>query len=346
MKKVLLASTALIMSAGFAAADVSVGGDGRMGVIKGWLPGAVELDPNTDEIIGSVDSDLTFTSRIRISFAASGETDGGLAFGGSIRADNATGGGIGNDGSVFIEGAFGKLSMGDVDGAANAAVGYVSGVGLTGLGDFNEIIYVANVGPDTPGALYEYSFGDFGFYLSADAPGSSLTLASGITTDKDAWAAGVNYAFGNFTFGVGYEDTDAATIEVGDPDLNINIQTEVPVTHWVFGATAGFGDFTGKFIYGMGDAEGVNQVTGGDADITQYAVSGDYTFGATTVTAFYRYSEIETAAEIEAYGLGASYDLGGGASLVGGWVDAEIKDVAAGETYSNDTYDFGISFTF
>jgi outer membrane protein OmpU len=113
----------------------------------------------------------------------------------------------------------------------------------------------------------------------------------------------------------------------------------------VFGVTAGFGDFTGKFVYGMGDAEGIGP-NGGDLDIDQYAVSGDYTFGATTLTAFYRYSEVDTAAEIEAYGIGAAYDLGGGASLVGGWVDAEIKDVAAGETYSEDTYDFGISFTF
>ncbi|MGI1662342.1 porin [Palleronia sp. KMU-117] len=342
MKKVLLASTALIMSAGFAAADVSVGGDGRMGVIKGFLPGAVETDPNTGDIIDSVDSELTFTSRIRISFAASGETDGGLAFGGSIRADNATGGAAGNDGSVFVEGAFGKLSMGDVDGAAAAAVGFVSGVGLTGLGDLNEIIYVANVGPDTPGALYEYSFGDFGFYLSADAPGSSITLASGINTDFDAWAAGANYSFGNFTFGLGYEDTDAATIEVGDPDLNVNIQTTVPATHWVVGGTASFGDFTGKAQYGWGDAE----TAGGDLDIEQWAVSGDYTFGATTLTAYYRWSEIKTAVEVEAYGIGAAYDLGGGASLVGGWANGDLTDVAAGESYDNDTYDFGISFTF
>ena len=38
--------------------------------------------------------------------------------------------------------------MGDVDSAANAAVGQVSGVGLTGLGDLNEVNYDLN---DAPG---------------------------------------------------------------------------------------------------------------------------------------------------------------------------------------------------
>ncbi len=40
----------------------------------------------------------------------------------------------------------------------------------------------------------------------------------------------------------------------------------------------------------------------------------------------------------EAYGLGAAYDLGGGAKLVGGYV--------SNETAGNDAYDFGISFSF
>ena len=220
MKKVLLASTALIMSAGIAAADVSVGGDGRMGVQDGFG-----------------DDGLRFTSRIRISFSASGETDAGLAFGGSIRADNAggfnvtdqngntlgddsfnatdiddldlTGGGgvLGQAGSVFIEGAFGKLSMGDVDGAAQAAVGHVSGVGLTGLSDLNESVYIANVGPNLPGAIYEYAAGDFGVFVSASNPGNVFTGEE----EDVAWALGGSYSFGNFSVALGYEDNGAGT---------------------------------------------------------------------------------------------------------------------------------------
>lgn len=181
MKKVLLASTALVLSAGIAAAEVSVGGDGRMGIID---PGA---------------GDLAFTSRIRISFSASGETDGGLAFGGSIRADNAStvdgGGDIGTAGSVFAEGAFGKISMGDVSGAPEAAVGDVSGVGLTGLGDRNEFTYLSN--SDRPAMRYDYTTGALGLHVSADNPGP---------VGDQAYGVAVTYAMGDMSFGLGYED--------------------------------------------------------------------------------------------------------------------------------------------
>jgi outer membrane protein OmpU len=332
MKKVLLASTALIMSAGFAAADVSVGGDGRMGVLDTF----------------GEDTELGFTSRIRIIFSASGETDAGLAFGGSIRADNAggfnvqdgqgntlgddnftatnitqvslAGGGgvLGQSGSVFIEGAFGKLSMGDVDGAAAAAVGYVSGVGLTGLGDRNESVYIANVGGELPGALYEYSGGDWSVYASVSNPRSNFT---GLAADATAWALGGSYSFGAYSVAIGYEDNDAGT------------------DHVILGGSAAFGDFTLRANWGTAS---------GDIDGDQWALSGDYTFGATTLTAFYNdTSSLEVAAtgvSIGAtnYGLGAAYDLGGGASLVGGWVDSENGETGV----SSDAYDFGVSFTF
>ena len=128
MKKVLLATSALMLVAGAAAAEVAVSGSARMGVVYNG-------------------TDAEFSSRVRINFDASGETDGGLAFGASTRADqfsgnNATlgsGGTTNGDSTVFISGAFGKLTMGDVGGAADALVGQVSGVGYTGLGDFNEI---------------------------------------------------------------------------------------------------------------------------------------------------------------------------------------------------------------
>ncbi|MEY4696252.1 MAG: hypothetical protein RIT14_680, partial [Pseudomonadota bacterium] len=155
MKKILLATTILVGTAGFAAAEVALSGDARMGVISGF---------------GDVDT--AFTSRARVAFTLSGETDGGLAFGGSFRADNAGAAASGTAGSVYVSGAFGKLSMGDVDGAALAAVGHVDGVGLTGLGDLNESLYVANGGfsnddleledavTGDPSVLYAYTAGD------------------------------------------------------------------------------------------------------------------------------------------------------------------------------------------
>jgi len=125
MKKILLATTVLSMTAGFAAAEVSVSGDARMGVV-------------------ATDGASTFSSRMRIKFTGSGTTDGGLAFGGSFRANDAQGAKAGTAGSVFISGAFGKISMGDVDSGDAAAVGQLASVGYTGLGSTNSINYAAD----------------------------------------------------------------------------------------------------------------------------------------------------------------------------------------------------------
>ncbi|TYB88614.1 porin [Oceaniovalibus sp. ACAM 378] len=297
MKKVLLASTALILSAGFAAAEVTVAGDGRMGIIG--------FDNNTGD-------DLAFTSRIRISFAASGETDGGLTFGGSVRVDNyeqdqATNG---TEGNVFVSGAFGKLSMGDVSGAAEAAVGDLSGVGLTGLGDENELTYLLNtsVAGQRPSARYEYSTGDITAYLSFDNPVGA----------NEGYGVAVKYAPSNYSVSLGYENVDVAG---------------VTFDHVILGGSAVFGGATVKAVYGNAD----NNVPGLDDD--QYGLSLDYVFGATTVTAFgIKQFDGETD-----YGIGGRYDLGGGAALVGGVVRDNSNSIVFGD---ETRYDFGMSMTF
>ena len=93
-------------------------------------------------VVSMAGADAAFTSRVRIGFAASGESDNGLTFGASVRND--------------------KLAMGDVSGAADAIVGQVSGVGFTGLGSNNEIGYLGNT---KTAALYTYSAGALTFGL-------------------------------------------------------------------------------------------------------------------------------------------------------------------------------------
>ena len=312
MKKVLLASTALVLSAGVAAADVRVSGDGRMGIVSGF------------------NDDVSFTSRVRIAFTGSGQTDGGLSFGGSIRADNAGGltindtgpavtgddivpggGAAGVAGSVFISGDFGTLTMGDVAGAPEAAVGNLSGVGLTGLGDLNEMTYLSNRGAAARSAMrYDYSFGDFGVHVSADNPVAYANLPAA-RTENETYGVAVTYSGAMFSAGLGWEDRDG----VG--------------SHIIGGVTVDFAGATVKAIYGQADFDGA-----GTAD--QWGLSVDYGFGATTVTAFY--TDKDAGLGSEAWGLGAVYDLGGGASLRGGY--------ASNETANTDAFDFGISFSF
>lgn len=302
MKKILLATTVLAMTATVAAAEMTVGGDGRMGVT--YNEGAV--------------NELAFTSRVRVSFTGSGETDGGLAFGGSIRADNAAGGAAGTAGSVFISGAFGKLTMGDVDGAAEMAVGDLHGVGMTGLGDFNENFYLSNGGVRVAGAAarsaarYEYSAGALTFAISADNPGNDV---AGVV--ENVTAIGVAYSADTFSVGLGYE---SATL------------LGVSVDQVIVGGTVSFGDVEVKATYGTSDA----------LDAAQYGISAAYTSGAMGVTAFYRVEEDTVTNLSDKFsGIGASYDLGGGAKLVGG---ISSENPAVGVT--NTRADIGVTFKF
>src|SRR6056297_2410726 len=120
MRNVLFATSALISIAGTAMAEVTLIGSAEMGVthidngdgngtdVDGVLPG----EDNTE-----------FHNDIDVTFTLSGATDNGLTFGASIDLDEADGTAvIESSNSVFISGAFGTLSMGDVDGAYDQAL--------------------------------------------------------------------------------------------------------------------------------------------------------------------------------------------------------------------------------
>jgi outer membrane protein OmpU len=157
-----------------------------------------------------------------------------------------------------------------------------------------------------PSALYEYSTGDLTLYASVTQPSD---------TDADAYSIAAKYALGDYTVALGYERESVAG---GDVD------------HIVLGATATFGAATVKAIYGQASANP------GTFSESQWAVSVDYKVDALTVTAFY--ANDEDLFGSEGYGLGASYDLGGGASVVGGY--------ARNQTTGLDAYDLGVSMSF
>lgn len=332
MKKLLLATTILVGTAGFAAAEVTLSGDARMGIAKADTAG-----------------DANFTSRARVSFGLSGESDSGLSFGASFRADNASSAESGTAGSAYISGAFGKLSMGDVDGAAAAAVGQVDGVGLTGLGDGNELTYIAGGGFDNddlldadidvsftndPSALYEFSTGAVTVYASVTNPGyeadgdddTSVTLP----VDGIAYAIGAVYSTDTYKAAIGYENL---TVTIDGDDYS--------ATQTVIGGDATFGAVTVKARYGV--ASGDDEAA--DRGVTQYALSATYAADAMSATIYTRNVSADDASilDVQTMGLGASYDLGGGAKVVGGV--ARISDNNDDDA-SGTVYDLGVSFSF
>ena len=125
MKRVLMATTALCMGAGTAAADVALSGSAEMGVAA------------------SKDSSVRFHTDIDVTFTLSGETDAGVTFGSAIDIDEASDEDGGKDHAtqhddehggiaVFMSDpdGFGTLTLGDTDGAYDWAMVEVGSGGL------------------------------------------------------------------------------------------------------------------------------------------------------------------------------------------------------------------------
>ena len=295
-------------------------------------------------------NDVSFTSRARVTFTLSGQTDGGLAFGGSFRADNAGAAARGTAGSVFVESDFGKLSMGDVAGAARAAVGDLHGVGLTGLGDLNEMAYIDRALGDIsqafdaiaaladipvfgvlPRAQYSYSIDGFSVFASVDNPVMIRDADDNKEFSVRNVAIGASYSAEGFTVAAGYEDA-----RIKDHDASETITAR----HLIASAQYDFDGFSVKGIAGrvsgdLGDA--LKDTSGLRRD--QYGLSVSGTFDATTVSAFGHRNFATTD-----YGIGISHDLGGGARIVGGIVQSGKNSTL--EIKSNTTADLGLSFSF
>ena len=106
--------------------------DGQDDIVKIYPDDSYQMDRGTLDIQFTLGSDPLTGTQTVLSRDSTGTTDGGLEFGlSSTIATYNTDDSFSNDGTtVYISGAFGKLTMGDVGGAADALVGQVSGVAL------------------------------------------------------------------------------------------------------------------------------------------------------------------------------------------------------------------------
>jgi outer membrane protein OmpU len=285
MKKILLATTVLVGTAGFASADVTLSGNGRMGIV------------NAETVIAN-DKETSFNSRVRASVNLSASSDGGLEFGGSFGIHDAGAAAAGTEGSVFISGAFGKLTMGGTDSAAQNAVGQLAGVGYAGTGDGNEIAYLT--GGDKEMALYTFSASGLTAHVSVGQPDNA----------DDTFSVGAAYATDAFSVAVGYEDSSVN-----------GTQTSVAASATASGVTA-------KVIYMTRD----NTV---GFDPTSMGVSATYSMDAVSLTGYYRQQETSATTTATFTGIGGSYSLGGGATLAGGVADADgLARADLGVTFS------------
>jgi len=289
MKKILLATTMLIGTAGFAAAEVAMSGSASMG-----YKNAETALANDQE--GSINHSIT------LGVSMSGESDAGLSFGASFDILANNGGALTNDGpgSVFISGAFGKLAMGDVGDAD--AQGGISDVGYDGIGIDNLAESLDGAGSST--VRYTYSAG---------AISASVSTALSDANASEA-AFGVKYTGEGFYVGVGYADNN----QTPGADEDAEGQT----TSVYVGGT-----FSGVTVDAMWSSLN-SETNNADADREVYGLSASYTMDAITLTAAFSNTNevgVKSSSGVGVtYDLGGGASVAAGMGSVDGMSVADI----------------------
>ncbi|MFU8864380.1 MAG: porin [Rhodobacterales bacterium] len=315
MKNILIATTALVATAGVAAADVNLSGYARFGGV---------FNDVTDEV--------NFASRLRLQFDMTTETDGGLTLGARLRVQ-AEEDGAGNDTGRFNTARFFgsaggvTVAMGNILGVIEAAPNLYlptksAGMGLEGNG-FTSL------------AANTFSNGGaFGWtaYQSASALNNGATngveiiySANGIGlhahSTEISYGLGANYRFGDFVVAAAYEEFTGGFRPVtgisrdGDSVLFLSVGGK-------------FGAFDAALSYAETEYAGLTA--------EKVSLRGGYTVNDALYVYGFVADEDGPVSLDTAYGLGASYALGGGASVEAGWTSNQVGTniVSAGMFFS------------
>jgi outer membrane protein OmpU len=278
MKKVLFATTALVATAGVAAADVTFGGYARFGVFYS--------DDGTN-------SSTDVTSRFRLQIDATAESDSGVTFGARARIQQnetdaiaeAANSGTGINGVRFFARTGGlEVGVGNIFGALEFMPGmYPIDLGLTGLSyEYTAYNFKADAydsggagAAGSNGFEMMYTMGDFGMHLSA-------------SDTNDRVAGYVSYSVAGYTFAVGAQDSSDA----GDTELAVSASGKM-----------GPADLTLAYA---------DNGTNGD----RIVLAGSFDVGAATNVEAYIVDA--DAGPDTGYGIDFNHNLGGGTSLRGG----------------------------
>jgi len=169
MKKILLTTTALVASAGFAMADVTVSGSADMGI--------KHSDSTGDK--------TNWESDVDINVNASGETDGGISWTANAGFGNDTGTtqagistGTADNGKVTISGEFGTIGVGAVSSAGSntgmADVGY-DGIGVDDIAETGRA-------QDDPDVSWSYAMDGIALTVSTNSHSDNTSASVGWTS--------------------------------------------------------------------------------------------------------------------------------------------------------------------
>lgn len=320
MKKILIATTALVATTGVAAAELTLGGYARFGML--YSEGATN---------GFDAGEVSTTSRFRVQMDASTETDGGVTLSVTSRFEANGGGQSSFNSPRFTVASSGlSVSLGNICGAIECMPNVYTGgqksagIGLSGLGYHNMVINTGNT------------------YFNWDAYSSSGQGAAGRNGVE------VVYSMGDFKAHLSYSDRNPVA---GPPAVagNTTVAGHVAYTFSGWTAAIGFQDADDnsqdKTIVTLGGTIGDLRVTAGYADnngVDKFALAGAYNLGNGLSLHGFIASEDGNAPALaafdgESYGVGVSYNLGAGASIEAGIIQTSNSLVKA---------DLGLHFSF
>jgi predicted porin len=336
MKKVLLATTAIIAAGAFASParaelEVTVGG------FVGFQAAMFDNDVANN-------SDRDFQSEAQIIVHADATADNGLQYGAKVVLDASTDDSDNADEvGIYLAGNWGRVELGDDDGASELVVfaptvgiGQINGSyddfvssgalahGLNDRGDHN--FTAIDTDDSTKVTYYTPKFSGFQAGVSY-APeidnGENVVFTENSTTSND-----------NFEIGLGYEgEFNDVMVKVGGNYIfgDAGSATDEDVNAWSVGAQVGYRGFRLGGGY-TDDGDSLGTAGTADDDITSWNVGLTYENGPWGVGVSYLDTDFDTNAD--------GSTIGGGATGTGGdytaWAFGGTYTVAPGLTVGAD----------
>lgn len=287
MKKLLLATTALALSAGLAHAQgVTINGNGRMGLVY------------TDN---GVTSTTVMENRLRLQFNVAIEADHGLTFGAFARTQSGSNGaafaGVISGSRIWVESNGLRLTFGNQDGAIQSRLVGAQTVGYTG-GTFagsSAGMFIYPQGQTSNGAgpnqrvAVQYQASGYFVHVSHDRAAGAVPSATEIA---------VGGTFGQFSVMLGHANATGAGVYAPNSEVT------------TLGAAYNGGSWGVSAVVAR---LGTGVVAGGG---TNWIIGGNVALGGGTLNGYVgRYVDGVGATNDNTYGLGYSYGLGGGARV-------------------------------
>lgn len=323
MKKALFATTALVLSAGVAAADVTISGYGRTGIIY--------YENDVDGL-----NETTVVSRLRMNIDASTTTDSGIDFGARFRLqwDQGESNADANPGKLYVTAQGLTVEVGNIDTAI----------------DNSGLIYATELGSYDRSVGFSAVTGDWFAYAAKDYGAGTLA--------GDRVGVAAIYSIDDLTLRASYIDPQQSTDLPGDPEKELGLAVDYvwnDVLELSAAATWNGAGIDGNDVFFVGARYavteqariGLNYIDTDDYDATiedhwgygsTVALYGDYTLldGLTNIEAYIAHNSDGGFESDNAYGVGVNYDLGG--ARLGASIQRDYD--------KNVTADMGVRFNF